>query len=60
MKKTIEKNGMRVLAIMANISLNTLVIPKEIKAKSRQLTSPEAQMYFEYKNRYPTFSETII
>lgn len=60
MKMPIEKNEMRVLAILADISRNTLFIPKTIKEKSCQLASPEAQIYFEYKNRYPTFSETII
>lgn len=60
MKKSIEKNEMRVLAILADISRNTLFVPTTIKEKSCQLDSPEAQIYFEYKNRYPTFSETII
>ena len=60
MKMPIEKNEMRVLAILADISRNTLFVPKTIKEKSCQLASPEAQIYFEYKNRYPTFNETII
>ena len=40
--------------------VHTLFIPKTIKEKSCQIASPEAQIYFEYKNRYPTFRETII
>lgn len=60
MKKTIERNELRVIAIIADLNRSILFIPRAIKEKSRMLSSPEAQMYFDYKNRYPTFVEAII
>ena len=60
MKNTNEMNGKYLISILADVSSNTLYIPKAIKEKSRYLSSPEATLYFEYKNRYPSFTETII
>lgn len=58
--KNNQKNEKYVISIIADWAHETLYIPKAIKEKSHILTSPEAAMYFEYKNLYPTFSETII
>lgn len=60
MKNINEKNGKYLISILADLNSNTLYIPKAIKEKSRYLASPEATLYFEYKNRYPSFTETII
>lgn len=60
MKKTIERNELRIIAITADLNRSILFIPRAVKEKSRQLASPEAQAYFEYKNRYPSFVEAII
>ena len=60
MQKTIERNELRVIAIFAGLNRNILFIPRAGKEKSRQLSSPEARMYFDYKNRYPSFVEAII
>lgn len=51
MKNTNEMNGKYLISILADVSNNTLYIPKAIKEKSRYLASPEATLYFEYKNR---------
>ena len=56
----ISKNEKYVISILADLNHNILYIPKAVKYKSRNLTSPEASLYFEYKNRYPSFSEIII
>lgn len=58
--KNNQKNEKYVLSIVADWARKALYIPKAIKEGSRILTSPEAAMYFEYKNRYPSFSETIV
>ena len=58
--KNNQKNEKYVLSIVADWARKTLYIPKAIKEGSRILTRPEAAMYFEYKNRYPSFSETIV
>ena len=60
MKKTIERNELHIIAIIADLNRNILFIPRAVKEKSRQFSSPEARMYFDYKNRYPSFVETII
>ena len=60
MKNINEKNGKYLISILAVLNSNTLYIPKAIKEKSRYLASPEATLYFENKNRYPSFTETII
>ena len=60
MKKIIERNELRVITIIADMNRSILFIPRAVKEKSRQLSSPEAQTYFEYKNRYPSFVEAII
>ena len=46
--------------ILADLNNETLFIPKMVKDNSWNLASQEADMYFEYKNRYPSFSEVII
>ena len=46
--------------ILADLNNETLFIPKMVKDNSWTLASQEAAMYFEYKNRYPSFSEFII
>jgi hypothetical protein len=46
--------------ILADLNNETLFIPKMVKDNSWNLASQEAAMYFEYKNRYPSFSEVII
>ena len=46
--------------ILADLNNETLFIPKMVKDNSWSLASQEAAMYFEYKNRYPSFSEVII
>lgn len=58
--KNINKNEKYLIFIAADLSSNTLYIPKNIKDKSYLLTTPEAAMYFEYKNKYPDFAEVII
>ena len=60
MKKVIERNELRVIAIIADLNRSILFIPRAVKEKSRQLSSPEARMYFDYKNHYPSFVEAII
>lgn len=46
--------------ILADLNNKTLFIPKIVKDHSCNLASQEASLYFEYKNRYPSFSEVII
>ena len=58
--KNINKNEKYLIFIAADLSSNTLYIPKNIKDKSHLLATPEAAMYFEYKNKYPDFAEVII
>ena len=53
-------NEMYLVSILADLNNETLFIPKIVKDNSRNLASQEAVLYFEYKNRYPSFSEVII
>ena len=60
MKKHNVSNEMYLISILADLNHETLFIPKIVKDNSRNLASQEASLYFEYKNRYPSFSEVII
>ena len=60
MKKHNVSNEMYMISILADLNNETLFIPKVVKENSRNLASQEASLYFEYKNRYPSFSEVII
>ena len=60
MKKHNVSNEMYLISILADLNNETLFIPKVVKENSRSLASQEASLYFEYKNRYPSFSEVII
>lgn len=60
MKKHNASNEMYLISILADLNNETLFIPKVVKENSRNLASQEASLYFEYKNRYPSFSEVII
>ena len=60
MKKHNVSNEMYLISILADLNNETLFIPKVVKENSRNLASQEASLYFEYKNRYPSFSEIII
>jgi hypothetical protein len=60
MKKHNVSNEMYLISILADLNNETLFIPKVVKENSRNLASQEASLYFEYKNRYPSFSEVII
>ena len=60
MKKHNVSNEMYLISILADLNNETLFIPKVVKENSRNLASQEASLYFEYKKRYPSFSEVII
>lgn len=60
MKKHNVSNEMYLISILADLNNETLFIPKIVKDNSRNLASQDASLYFEYKNRYPSFSEVII
>ena len=60
MKKHNVIYEMYLISILADLNNETLFIPKIVKDNSRNLASQEASLYFEYKNRYPSFSEVII
>ena len=60
MKKHNVSNEMYLISILADLNNETLFISKVVKENSRNLASQEASLYFEYKNRYPSFSEVII
>lgn len=60
MKKHNVSNELYLISILADLNNETLFIPKVVKENSRNLASQEASLYFEYKNRYPYFSEVII
>ena len=53
-------NALYLISILADLNNKTLFVPKRVKDNSRYLASPEATLYFEYKTRYPSFSEIII
>lgn len=60
MMKKIERNEFFLNWILADLRQEILFIPKMVKDNSRTLSRPEASLYFEYKNRYPTFVEVIV
>ena len=60
MKKHNVSNEMYLISILADLNNEALFIPKMVKDNSWNLASQEAALYFEYKKRYPSFSEVII
>ena len=60
MKKKIERNELVLCWILADLRKEILFIPKWVKENSRMLNRAEANLYFEYKNRYPEFAEVIV
>ena len=60
MTKKIEKNQLYLNWILADLRREILFIPQMVKENAHILSRPEASLYFEYKNRYPTFVEVII
>jgi hypothetical protein len=60
MKKHNVGNEKYLISILADLNNETLFIPKIVKDNSHNLASQEAALYFEYKNRYPSFAEIII
>ena len=60
MIKKVERNGLRLCWILADLQKRVLFIPKGVKENSRVLSRGEATLYFEYKNRYPDFAEVIV
>ena len=60
MMKKIERNEFFLNWIVADLRQKILFIPKTVKDNSHRLSRPEASLYFEYKNRYPTFVEVIV
>ena len=60
MMKEIKKNELFLIWILADIRQEILFIPKMVKENSRKLNRGEASLYFEYKNRYPNFTEVVV
>ena len=60
MMKKVERNELRLCWILADLQKRILFIPKGVKENSKILSRGEASLYFEYKNRYPDFTEVII
>ena len=60
MMKKIVRNDLRMCWILANVQQRVLIIPRIVKENAKALSSPEAALYFEYKNTYPDFAEVII
>ena len=60
MMKKIVDNRLHLCWILADVRQEILFIPKEVKENSRILSRAEATLYFEYKKRYPTFTEVIV
>ena len=60
MMKKVTNNKLHLCWILADVRQEILFIPKEVKENSRILSRGEASLYFEYKNRYPTFTEVIV
>ena len=58
--KKIVRNDLRMCWIVANVQQRVLIIPRVVKENAKTLSSPEAALYFEYKNNYPDFAEVII
>ena len=46
--------------IVADINRKTLFIHRRIAETLNQLSSPNTELYFTYKNRYPDFKEVIV
>ena len=60
MMKKIECKDLRMCWIVADLQRRVLFIPHLVKENARNLSSHDAALYFEYKNRYPDFDEEII
>ena len=60
MLKKVERNDLRMCWILADLQRRVLLIPRLVKENARNLSSHDAALYFEYKNRYPDFNEEII
>ena len=60
MIRKIEKNQLYLNWILADLKQEILFIPQIVKDNSCLLILPEAKLYFEYKNRYPSFVEVIV
>ncbi len=60
MMKKVERNELRLCWILADLQKRVLFIPVEVKKNSRILSRGEASLYFEYKNRYPDFTEVVV
>ena len=60
MLKKVERNDLRMCWILADLQRRVLLIPRLVKENARKLSSHDAALYFEYKNRYPDFNEEII
>lgn len=54
------KNELYLAWIVADLKKKVLFIPKRVKVFSKVLGRGEADLYWEYKNRYPEFSEVIV
>lgn len=46
--------------IVADIRKETLFIHRRVLETLNQLSSPNTELYFTYKNRYPNFKEQIV
>ena len=60
MLKKVERNDLRMCWILADLQRRVLLIPRLVKETARNLSRPDAALYFEYKNCYPDFNEEII
>ena len=58
--KKMERNELFLSLIVADLRNEILFIPKRVKENARKLSSAEASLYFEFKNRYPEFAEVIV
>lgn len=48
------------ILVVAGIRERTLFVTEKLAANRYKLGSPESTMYFQYKKKYPTFSEVIV
>ena len=55
-----NKNELYLAWILADGINKILFIPKRVKVYSKVLTRVEANLYWEYKNKYPDFREVIV
>ena len=60
MMKKIECKDLRMCWIVADLQRRVLLIPRLVKEHARNLSSPDAALYFEYKNCYSDIAEEII